>query len=225
MYFLWKKADCIWILSLKYFINFISNEVFYQLMCSFACKEPFCIFWWLKCKTASTKKDFTQYLSRDHNTLGDTDRKIKSIYLQLYQREWNQAYAHQKHAGVSKETAHGNLLTIVQVYQKQLFLMLLSKWCFIFVSFSYLLSKHCFIIKHCFDANSFQNNVSSLVLNSHLSHYHWKWIKSRRTKPTNKFLPPFWIPFCTPKGGGGAILKSCVWRICQHLPWQNKIIS
>nr|XP_022345273.1 uncharacterized protein LOC111137871 [Crassostrea virginica] len=52
---------------------------------------------------------------RDHYTLGDTDRKIKSIYLQLYQREWNQAYAHQKHAGVSKETAHGNLLTIVQL--------------------------------------------------------------------------------------------------------------
>lgn len=182
-------------------------------MCSFACKRPFCIFWWLECKTASTKKDFTPYLSRDHYTLGDTDRKIKSIYLQLYQREWNQAYAHQKHAGVSKETAHGNLLTIVQVYQKQLFLMLLSIWCFIFVSFSYLLIKHCFISKHCLDASSFQNNVS-ILCPSHLSHYPWKWIQSRRTKPTNKFLPPFWIPilclFLYPKKGGGAILKSCV---------------
>ena len=113
--------------------------------------------------------------------------------------------------------------------------MLFSKWCFIFVSFSYLLIKHCFIIKLCFDASCFQNNVSSLVLNSHLSHYHWKWIKSRRTKPTNKFLPPFWIPifclFLPPKswGGGGYLEIMCLenWHlyICQHLPWQNKIIS
>lgn len=50
---------------------------------------------------------------RDHHTLGDTDSKVKSMYLQLYQREWSQAYAHQKHGGVAKNTAHGNLLNII----------------------------------------------------------------------------------------------------------------
>lgn len=52
---------------------------------------------------------------RDHHTLGDMDSKVKSMYLQLYQREWSQAYAHQKHGGVTKNIAHGNLLNIILV--------------------------------------------------------------------------------------------------------------
>lgn len=52
---------------------------------------------------------------RDHHTLGDMDSKVKSMYLQLYQREWSQAYAHQKHGGVAKNIAHGNLLNIILV--------------------------------------------------------------------------------------------------------------
>lgn len=50
---------------------------------------------------------------RDHHSLGDTDSKVKSMYLQLYQREWSQAYAHQKHGGMAKNIAHGNLLNII----------------------------------------------------------------------------------------------------------------
>lgn len=64
---------------------------------------------------------------RDHHTLGDMDSKVKSMYLQLYQREWSQAYAHQKHGGVAKNTAHGNLLNIILVGSEIIY----SVWHFI----------------------------------------------------------------------------------------------
>ncbi|XP_056006143.1 uncharacterized protein LOC125659607 isoform X2 [Ostrea edulis] len=52
---------------------------------------------------------------RDHYTLGETENKMRSLYTQLYQKEWSQAYAYQTRKGVEKTVAHGNLLSIIQL--------------------------------------------------------------------------------------------------------------
>ncbi|XP_062604882.1 uncharacterized protein LOC134266681, partial [Saccostrea cucullata] len=69
----------------------------------------------LEVRSTSQSKGTSKSHLRDHHTLGESENNMRSMYTQLYQKEWSQTYAYQMQEGVEKTVAHGNLLNILQL--------------------------------------------------------------------------------------------------------------